>query len=270
MRTKIAVSVTLLLSLSAVAFGQTQVQCRPLQPNDFVGPDESIVGSGNNAMVCHSVVVANVQPAPSPKALVASPATPPPAAAIGGSIGSKVSLPVQFSVGYEYDSVNFSGYGYSTSRTNTNGFFLQGIGNLSRHFAVVGNFDGIYKKIPFTIDGPSGPVQSPHDTNYLLTYTGGIQLNPLGHRDLIPFVRGTFGAGTVHLVFPNTVCGAICLVAAQQITNTGFAWQIGGGFDYRLKPEGRLALRLGQFDYSQMRKNGVAINSLKIGAGLTF
>ncbi len=265
--------VALSLSLSAVAFGQTQVQCRPLQPNDFLGPDESIVGSGGNAMVCHSVVVAKVQPARSsaaPDASPTTPATPYPAAAIGGGIASKVSLPVQVSFGYEYDSVNFSGYGYSTSRTNTNGFFVQGIGNLSRHFAVVGDFDGIYKKIPFTIDGPSGPTQSPHDTNYLLTYTGGIQAYPLGHRDWIPFARATFGAGTVHLVYPATTCGAICLVAAQQITNTGFAWQIGGGFDYRLKREGRLSLRLGQFDYSQMRKYGVSINSLKIGAGLTF
>src|SRR5689334_21311725 len=103
MRIKIAVSVTLLLSVSAVAVGQTQVQCRPLQPNDVLGSDGSIVDSGGNAVVCHAVVVA-VQPATSPEAAVASPSTPPPAAAIGGSVGSKVSEPVEFYVGYEYDS----------------------------------------------------------------------------------------------------------------------------------------------------------------------
>src|SRR6266404_1118254 len=128
MRVKIAVSVALSLSLSAVAFGQTQVQCRPLQPNDFLGPDESIVGSGGNAMVCHSVVVAKVQPAPS-RAAEAN-ATPAPAAAIGTTSGRpRTVAPFQASFGYQYDSVNFSGYGGSTSRVNTNGAFVQGIAN---------------------------------------------------------------------------------------------------------------------------------------------
>jgi hypothetical protein len=283
MRTKIAVAVPLLLSLSAVAFGQTQVQCRPLQPNDFLGPDESIVGSGGNAMVCHSVVVAKVQPAPSPRA-DATPASPAPAAAIGGSIGRRAIAPsLQVAVGYQYDSVNFSdsAYGYSSSRINTNGVFTQVIGNVSRYVSVVGNVDAIYKNVPLTVSDFSKPVIVNNQTigygtktmpghDYLLTYTGGVQAYPLSHRDLAPFVRGTFGAGTLRLVVPVQYCGVACYVTSLPFTTTGFAWQIGGGLDYRLKREGRLSLRIGQFDYSQLRKNGVSINSLKIGAGLTF
>lgn len=58
--------------LSAPTFAQQSVKCRPLTSNDFVGPNESIVGSGQDAQVC-SVVKATPPPtftatAPAPSA----------------------------------------------------------------------------------------------------------------------------------------------------------------------------------------------------------
>ena len=118
------------------------------------------------------------------------------------------------------------------------------MGNFSPYLAVIGDVDGIYKKDPTL------------GSMYLITYTGGAQATPFGHRNWTPFVRGTLGAATIHVQgFGNT---------------TGFAWQMGGGVDYHFRPESRLGLRLGQFDYGQMRKNGVSLNSIKVGAGITF
>jgi hypothetical protein len=83
-------------------------------------------------------------------------------------------------------------------------------------------------------------------------------------------VRTTFGAGTIRLVVPVDICPAACYTTYNSVTTTGFAWQIGGGVDYRVRREGRMTLRLGQFDYGQMKKNGVSVNSIKLGGGLTF
>lgn len=250
---------------------QTQVQCRPLQKNDFIGPDETIVGSGDNVMVCHTVVVAKVQPTKpaAPEPIDSAPA--PAARVFGGTPLSKKVPRLQAAFGYQYDSVNLSGYGTSTSRTNTNGAFAQVIGNLSSNVSVIGNVDAIYKNIPVTrIDGSGNTVQVP-GRDYLLTYAGGVQAYPMGHRKWMPFARSTFGAAHIRIAVPyQTNCGLVTCVLVTTATATGFAWQIGGGLDYRLHPESRIAIRLGQFDYGQMKKNGVNVNSIKLGGGLTF
>jgi hypothetical protein len=259
---KLAWTTAMLLLCSGAAFGQAdakpQEQCRPLKSGDFIASNESIVGSGSNMMVCpRSAREETVQPAAvQPVAVSKSDADPAPAGAVGPRVtprvssrgGPRVTLGaerrVQFAGGYEYDSVNVSGYGSSTPRVNTNGVFLQAMGNVSPYLAVVGDVDGIYKKDPTL------------GSLYLITYTGGVQANPIGHGSWTPFVRGTAGAGTIHVQgFGNT---------------TGFAWQMGGGLDYHFRHESRLGLRLGQFDYGQMRKNGVSLNSIKFGAGITF
>ena len=254
--------VAILLLFSGAAFGQAdarpQDQCRPLKSGDFIGSNESIVGAGSNMMVCpRPAREETVQPAAvQPVAVSKSDADPAPAGAVGPSVPPRVSSRgghrvtpgaarrVQFAGGYEYDSVNVSGYGSSSPRLNKNGVFLQAMGNVSPYFSVIGDVDGIYKKDPTL------------GSLYLITYTGGAQAYPVGHGNWAPFVRGTAGAATIHVQgFGNT---------------TGFAWQVGGGLDYHFHRESRLGLRLGQVDYGQMRKQGVSLNSIKFGAGITF
>ncbi len=272
---KLARTVAILLLCSGAAFGQADVkpqsQCRPLQSGDFITSNESIVGTGSNMMVCshpakaEAVQPAVVQPAvvrpaavqpvavqpavvqPTkvlPIALSTSDATPAPAVAgVGPRGGPRVTSGtaplVQFALGYQYDSVNLSGYGLSTSRVNTNGVFIQAKRNVSPYLAVIGDVDAIYKS-----------------QVYLFTYAGGIQANPISNRDWTPFVRATIGAGTIHV--------------QNYGTTTGFAWQFGGGLDYHFHKERRLGLRLLQFDYGQVRKQGASLNSIKLGTGITF
>ena len=250
---KLAWTAAALLLCSGAAFGQAdakpQDQCRPLKPGDFIGSNESIVGSGSNMMVCaRPAREETVQPV----AVSKSDANPEPAGAVGPRVSPKraprvtsgAERRVQFAGGYEYDSMNVSGYGSSSPRVNTNGVFLQAMGNVSSYLAVIGDADGIYKKDPTL------------GSLYLITYTGGAQAYPVSHGNWAPFVRGTAGAATIHVQGSGNT--------------TGFAWQMGGGLDYHFHRESRLGLRLGQFDYGQMRKNGVSINSIKIGAGITF
>src|SRR6266576_3382255 len=175
---KLARTVAILLLCSGAAFGQAdakpQSQCRPLQSGDFIASNESSVGTGSNMMVCsHPAKVEAVQPAVvqptkvQPIALSTSDATPAPAVAGVGPRGGPRVTPgaaplVQFALGYQYDSVNLSGYGLSTSRVNTNGVFMQAKRNVSPYLAVIGDVDAIYKS-----------------QVYLFTYAGGIQANPI-------------------------------------------------------------------------------------------
>jgi hypothetical protein len=254
---KLAWTFPMLLMCSGAAFGQAdakpQDQCRPLKPGDFIASNESIVGSGSNMMVCaRPAKEETVQPV----AVSKSDANPEPAGAVGPRVTPRVSSRsrprvasgaarrVQFAAGYQYDSMNVSGYGSSTPRVNTNGVFLQAMGNVSSYLAVIGDVDGIYKKDPTL------------GSLYLITYAGGAQAYPVGRGNWAPFVRGTVGAGTIHVQGNGNT--------------TGLAWQMGGGLDYHFRRESHLGLRLGQFDYGQMRKNGVSINSIKFGAGVTF
>jgi len=247
---KLVRTIAILFLSSGAAFGQGDVkpqsQCRPLQSGDFIASNESIVGSGSNMIVCpRPAKVAAIEPV-----AVSAPYTAPAPAAggVGPRVGPRVApgaAPrIQFAAGYQYDSVNLSGYGYVTSRVNTNGAFVQVMGNVAPYLAVIGDLDAITKSSSYT-----GRVS-------LFTYAGGVQANPIGHRDWTPFVRATIGAGTIHV--------------QNYATATGFAWQFGGGLDYHFRRESRLGLRLLQFDYGQVRKYGGSLNSLKLGTGITF
>jgi hypothetical protein len=254
---KLAWRLPMLLLCSGAAFGQAdakpQDQCRPLKPGDFIASNESIVGSGSNMMVCarpakeeavQPVAVSKSDANPEPAGAVGPRVTPRVSSRSGPRVASGAARRVQFAGGYQYDSANGSGYGYSTSRVNTNGAFVQVMGNVFPYLAVIGDVDGIYKNNVTT-----GRV-------YLVTYAGGVQADPIGHQNWTPFVRATIGAGTLH--------------AQNYGTATGFAWQFGGGLDYHFRRESRLGLRLLQFDYGQVRKYGLSLNNLKLGAGVTF
>src|ERR1700731_79589 len=123
---KLARMVAILLVCSGSAFGQAdakpQSKCRPLLSGDFIGSNESIVGSGANMMVCSQpakveaiqpaiVQPAKVQPAVvQPEALATASATPALAVAGVGPSGDPRVTPgaaprVQFAAGYQYDSI---------------------------------------------------------------------------------------------------------------------------------------------------------------------
>jgi hypothetical protein len=276
-----------ILSASAVAASsqnqsnQQNQTCRDISAGGYIAPDEVIMQTQSGYVACRVFKLlpggAKNETAPPPAAAPNPAPAPPPARApaawvLGGAPLTKHAPHLQAAFGYQYDSVNLSGSGYSSARANTNGAFVQVIGNLSANLSVIGNVDAIYRNIPIiTVDssGNTGRV-SGHD--YLLTYTGGVQAYPMGHRNWMPFVRSTFGVSKIHLLWPYQYsCGATAYcVGGAGFDATGFAWQIGGGVDYRLRRESRLAVRLGQFDYGQMKKYGVNVNSFKLGGGLTF
>ncbi len=61
---------------------QQIVQCRPLAPGDFLGPNDSIVGSGSNTQVCSVVMVKATAVAATAPAVPAAPTTPRPDAEV--------------------------------------------------------------------------------------------------------------------------------------------------------------------------------------------
>jgi hypothetical protein len=239
-----------LCACAGTAWGQSN--CRDIASGGFIQPDEVLMQTQNGYVACRVMKIAvaakneamvtasSSAPAPSP--------TEPARAPLGvqPSGNSDKSPLVQIAAGYLYNSVNFSGnvsgLAFSTTRVNTSGAFAQVMVNVNRYLSPVGNFDMSYK----SYDG----------SNYLLTYMGGVQAYPLAHGRWSPFGRIMFGAGTLHVSGLGSA--------------TGFAWQAGGGLDWKVGRESRLTLRLGTFDWARLSKNGVNANSLKVGTGIVF
>lgn len=244
-----------ILAVSAVAATAQNQSCRDIVSGGFIQPDEVIMQTQTGYVACHftkvTTVAKNEAPAPTP-----DPAANPIAPAKGplgvqpvnnyNSPQGKEAPLVQVAAGYQYNSVNFSGnvsdFSFSTTRLNTNGAFGQGMVNFNRYVSAVGSVDVSYK--------------SDEGTNYLLTYLGGVQAYPLRHGKWSPFGRFMLGAGTLHV--------------SGLGSETGFAWQVGGGLDWKPRGEGRFALRLGTFDFARVSKDGINANSLKIGTGIVF
>jgi len=240
-----------ILSVSAVATIAQNQNCRDIAAGGFVQPDEVIMQTQSGYVACPVIKVAAAKsevPASTPSA-AANPVEPA-KGPLGGppvknpnsnSQGWKAPL-VQVATGYQYNSVNLSGYGGSTNRLNTNGMFAQVMMNFNRYVSAVGNVDVSYK--------------SYQGSNYLLTYMGGVQAYPLSHGSWSPFGRFMLGAGTLHVSGAGSA--------------TAFDWQVGGGLDWKPKGEGRMAIRLGTFDFARWSKDGFNLNSLKIGTGIVF
>ena len=233
---------------------QTQNRCRDIAAGGFVQPDETIVQTQSGWVACRAGNSADA--AKNVKAALPTsdpvPTTMPAARAPHGVQPTykdqRWNTPrVQVAAGYQYNSFNVStsifGFNVTSGRVNTNGGFAQVLMNLHRYVSPVGNVDISYKSIT--------------GSNFLLfTYLGGVQAYPLSHRMWSPFGRFMLGAGTAHV--------------SGSASETGFSWQLGGGLDWKPRSEGHMALRLGTFDYARWSKNGVNLNSLKVGAGIVF
>lgn len=247
--------IAVILSASAIgATAQAQNNCRDISAGGFLQPDEVLVQTTSGYMACRAVKPA----APASNEVVAASS----ATAAAPMPAAKAALPdrtvytrdtdegrapmVQVAGGYQYNSLNFSGnisgINFSSDRVSTNGAFAQVMVNVNRYISPVGSVDISYK--------------SYEGSNYLLAYMGGVQAYPLARGKWSPFGRVMFGAGTLHV--------------SGLGSETGFEWQVGGGLDWRLSRERRLALRLGTFDYARVSKDGVNANSLKIGTGIVF
>jgi hypothetical protein len=241
-----------ILSASAIGATAQNQNCRDIAAGGFIQPDEVIVQTQSGYVACRVTKVTTVvnsavpAPAPAPTANPIIPAKAPLSAQPtynGNNNYQEREAPlVQVATGYQYNSINLSGYGGSTNRLNTNGMFAQVMMNFNRYVSAVGNVDVSYK--------------SYQGSNYLLTYMGGVQAYPLSHGRWSPFGRFMLGAGTLHVSGAGSA--------------TAFDWQVGGGLDWKPKGEGRMAIRLGTFDFARWSKDGFNLNSLKIGTGIVF
>jgi hypothetical protein len=244
-----------ILSVSTVAAtAQSQKSCRDISAGGFIQPDEVIMQTDQGYVACRIVkpdaTATKVEKAPVPTpdpAPTPIPSARAPLAVQPLSNHEEWKAPiVQVAAGYQYNSVNFSGnvsdITFSTTRLNTNGVFAQVMVNFNRYVSAVGNVDASYK--------------SYEGSNYLLTYVTGVQAYPVRHGKWSPFGRFMVGAGTLHV--------------SGLGTDTGFAWQVGGGLDWKPMREGRMTFRLSTFDFARVSKDGINANSLKIGTGIVF
>ncbi len=140
----------------------------------------------------------------------------------------------------------FGGYSYmhvspgnGAEGANTNGWEAQATANLTEILGVTADFDGHYGDV-FGIGG--------HDYNFLFGPT-------LFHRTekVTPFA---------HVLFGGSHAGA------NGFSDTAFAWAIGGGLDWNIKPS--IAVRIGQFDYLATHFAGTTQNNFRYSAGVVF
>ena len=143
---------------------------------------------------------------------------------------------VDFFGGYSYLHVS---PGNRFPGANTNGWEAQATVNVTGYVGITADFDGHY--------GDVGGIGS-HTHNFLF---GPI----LFHRSdyLTPFA---------HLLFGGSHAGG------NGFSGTAFAWAMGGGLDWNVKPN--VAVRLGQLDYLATFHAGTTQNNFRYSVGVVF
>jgi Outer membrane protein beta-barrel domain len=189
----------------------------------------------------------------------------------GGETGTPKVMGV---VGYSYESsskltASTDSGSIATPTRGFNGFFVQPTLNINDYLAVVGNVDGGYhgETVPDIFFGNSLDMQL-----WALSYTAGPQFYPMSHRYAWqPFAHVTLGAATA-LSNKSTET----YLGLNTNHETAFAYQIGGGLDYRSE-NGRLGWRVGQIDYIHAKKSISGISgvefiytTVKFGVGVSF
>ena len=122
---------------------------------------------------------------------------------------------------------------------NTNGWEAQAVVNITEYVGVVADFDGHYSSVARL---------GSHDYNFLFGPTLFRRTN-----DFTPFA---------HMLFGGSHTGG------NGFSATAFAWAIGGGFDWNVKPN--VAVRLGQLDYLANHFAGTTQNNFRYSAGVVF
>jgi opacity protein-like surface antigen len=140
----------------------------------------------------------------------------------------------------------FGGYSYlhvspgnRLPGANTNGWEAQATVNVTEYVGVTADFDGHYGSVA----GVGG-----HDYNFLFGPT--------------LFRRSDYLTPFAHLLFGGSHAGG------NGFSGTAFAWAIGGGFDWNIKPN--VAVRLGQLDYLANHFAGTTQNNFRYSAGIVF
>jgi len=131
----------------------------------------------------------------------------------------------------------FGGYQYlhwdlSGGALNMNGFDASGTYNFNRWVGFSADVSGAYNN--------SGVQGTTHIYNYMF----GPTLYPLGHHRITLFVHGLAGDGHIHVDVPAS--GGF---PAFTLTDSGFVYAAGGGFDATITRH--IAVRLFQGDYEQ-------------------
>jgi opacity protein-like surface antigen len=138
-------------------------------------------------------------------------------------------------VGYTFRSYGLPTIQQPPSRLSTNGWNIAVDYNLKSWLGVALDLDS-------TENASNGA-----DTS-IATGMVGPQAYPFGHHKLTPFAHALFGAGRFYFRSPCECFGASG--NSEHFSQYDFAWAVGGGVDYTVRPN--VGIRLGQFDFEQV------------------
>ncbi len=151
--------------------------------------------------------------------------------------------------GYQYLHVSSGTSG--VSGVNLNGWNGALSGYFNRHVGLTADFSGTYGTPSFQGVGIS---------THVYTYMFG----PVVRADagkLEPFAHALFGGA--HISGSANVGGV-----TGSASDSGFAWALGGGVDYKFLPH--VAIRVGQFDFLQTHISGDSQNNFRYSGGVVF
>jgi opacity protein-like surface antigen len=167
----------------------------------------------------------------------------------------------EFFAGYSFESVDtgINSTDITTTTTTTsldnrfklNGLNLSATGYLTKHLGITGDFSGNFGSRTDTFGTDTG-----HSKVSLYNFTGGPQLRFPASGKLTPYVHVLAGFARRSLTETFTTGTATNFTDS----NTSFAMNLGGGFDYQLNK--RFAWRLAQFDYNPIWLRGRTINTV--------
>ncbi len=132
--------------------------------------------------------------------------------------------------------------------------------NINRTIGIVADFSGHYGT-PITVIAPATSVDA-----RMYNFLFGPQINVRGHR----------ASGYIHTLFGvnHARVEAIPLTTIPEFSENGFAWAVGGGFDFN--PTKTIGIRVGQLDYILTTHDFGLVtssghqNNLRFSAGLVF
>jgi opacity protein-like surface antigen len=143
--------------------------------------------------------------------------------------------PGEVGVGYTFRSYGLPTIQQPPSRLGTNGWNITVDYNLAWWLGV-------------TLDLDSTENASNSANTSIATGMVGPQIYPFGHHKLTPFAHTLFGAGRFYFRSPCECFGASG--NSDHFSQYDFAWAVGGGVDYTVRPN--VGIRLGQFDFEQV------------------
>jgi hypothetical protein len=136
------------------------------------------------------------------------------------------------------------------------GINVSGVYNVSKYVGIKGDVSTAYRRRTF----PIGQGQSLKTTSSIQNYLGGVQFKNNSREGRVkPFA---------HLLIGASVNGSKNNLFGSSFSRTSLAGVVGGGIDLRINK--RVSLRLIQFDYNPILKNGLAFNNIRLGAGVVF